>query len=107
MLTARFGVKPIQCYSLAGLTEMQRVLDDIAENPGLVRHLVLSSDVTGVFNTAGAEVVSRLEFSRQIAETFGLDASLMDGRTLQAGAVGAVKHCEHAISLARKVMEVG
>ncbi len=34
-----------------------------------------------------------------------LDASVMDGRTLQAGAVGAVKHCEHAISLARKVME--
>jgi beta-aspartyl-peptidase (threonine type) len=34
-----------------------------------------------------------------------LDASVMDGRTLQAGAVGAVKHYEHAISLARKVME--
>lgn len=34
-----------------------------------------------------------------------LDASIMDGRTLQAGAVGAVKHYEHAISLARKVME--
>src|SRR5574342_747043 len=34
-----------------------------------------------------------------------LDASVMDGRTLQAGAVGAVKHYEHPISLARKVME--
>lgn len=34
-----------------------------------------------------------------------LDASIMDGRTLLAGAVGAVKNCEHAISLARKVME--
>jgi beta-aspartyl-peptidase (threonine type) len=29
----------------------------------------------------------------------------MDGLTLQAGAVGAVRNCEHAISLARKVME--
>jgi len=53
MLRVRTFVKPIQCYSLAGLTEMQRVLDDIAENPGLVRHLVLSSDVTGVFNFGG------------------------------------------------------
>ena len=53
MLRVRTCVKPIQCYSLAGLTEMQRVLDDIASNPGLVRHLVLSSDVTGVFNFGG------------------------------------------------------
>jgi beta-aspartyl-peptidase (threonine type) len=34
-----------------------------------------------------------------------VDASIMDGGTLQAGAVGAVRHCLHAISLARKVME--
>ena len=53
MLRVRTCVKPIQCYSLAGLTEMQRVLDDIAAAPGLVRHLVLSSDVTGVFNFGG------------------------------------------------------
>ncbi len=53
MLRVRTCVKPIQCYSLAGLTEMQRVLDDIGENPGLVHHLVLSSDVTGVFNFGG------------------------------------------------------
>jgi len=53
MLRVRTCVKPIQCYSLAGLSEMQRVLDDIADNPRLVRHLVLSSDVTGVFNFGG------------------------------------------------------
>jgi len=52
-LRVRTFVKPIQCYSLAGLGEMQRVLDDIAASPGLVRHLVLTSDVAGVFNFGG------------------------------------------------------
>lgn len=52
-LRVRTCVKPIQCYSLAGLTEMQRVLDDISHSPGLVRHLVLTSDVEGVFNFGG------------------------------------------------------
>jgi DSF synthase len=53
LLRVRTCVTPIQCYSLAGLAEMQRVLDDIGANPGLVRHLVVSSDVTGVFNFGG------------------------------------------------------
>jgi len=53
MLRVRTCVTPIQCYSLAGLAEMQRVLDDISANPGLVRHLVVSSDVAGVFNFGG------------------------------------------------------
>ncbi len=34
-----------------------------------------------------------------------LDASIMDGRNLAAGTVGAVKGYEHPISIARKVME--
>lgn len=34
-----------------------------------------------------------------------LDASIMDGATRRAGAVGAVRRCEHPISLARRVME--
>ena len=53
LLRVRTCVKPIQCYSLSGIAEMQRVLDDISANPNLVRHLVLTSDVTGVFNFGG------------------------------------------------------
>jgi beta-aspartyl-peptidase (threonine type) len=35
-----------------------------------------------------------------------LDASIMDGRSLQAGSVGAIKNYPHPIDIARKVMEV-
>ena len=52
-LRVRTCVKPIQCYSLAAMGELQRVLSDIAENPGLVKHFVLTSDVPGVFNFGG------------------------------------------------------
>jgi DSF synthase len=52
-LRMRTCVRPIQCYSLAAMTEMQRVLQDITETPGMVQHFVLSSDVAGVFNFGG------------------------------------------------------
>jgi DSF synthase len=52
-LRVRTCVKPIQCYSLAGLDEMHQVCADIQAHRGLVRHLVLSSDVQGVFNFGG------------------------------------------------------
>jgi DSF synthase len=53
MLRLRTCVKPIQCYSLAAMAELQRVLLDIEQSPGLVRHFVMTSDVSGVFNFGG------------------------------------------------------
>jgi len=53
MLRVRTRVRPIQCYSLAAMGELQRMLGDITDNPGLVRHFVLSSDVPKVFNFGG------------------------------------------------------
>jgi DSF synthase len=53
MLTMRIGVKPIQCFSLAALGELQQIFNDISANPGLVRHFVMASDVEGVFNFGG------------------------------------------------------
>lgn len=52
-LRLRTCVKPIQCYSLAAMAELQRVFADIAECPGLVKHYVMTSDVPGVFNFGG------------------------------------------------------
>ena len=53
MLRVRTCVKPVQCYSLAAMSELQQMLNDVAANPGLVRHFVMTSDVPGVFNFGG------------------------------------------------------
>lgn len=53
MLTARICVKPIQCYSLAAMGELQQVFSDISANPGLVRHFVMASGIPNVFNFGG------------------------------------------------------
>jgi DSF synthase len=53
LLRARMQVRPIQCYSLAAMGELQQVFDDLSANPGLARHFVLSSDVPKVFNFGG------------------------------------------------------
>lgn len=53
VLRVRTCVKPIQCYSLAAMAELQQMLDDITANRGLVRHFVMTSDVPRVFNFGG------------------------------------------------------
>lgn len=53
LLRVRTCVRPIQCYSLSAMAELQLLLSDIAAQPGLVRHFVMTSDVPGVFNFGG------------------------------------------------------
>jgi DSF synthase len=53
LLRVRTCVKPIQCYSLAAMSELQQMLSDISAAPGLVRHFVMTSDVPRVFNFGG------------------------------------------------------
>lgn len=53
LLRVRTCVKPIQCYSLAAMSELQTMLGDITANKGLVRHFVMTSDVPQVFNFGG------------------------------------------------------
>jgi DSF synthase len=53
LLRVRTCVRPIQCYSLAAMSELQQMLSDITANPGLVRHFVMTSDVPRVFNFGG------------------------------------------------------
>lgn len=53
MLRLSMNVRPIQCYSLSVMDELQRVFDDITQNPGLVHHYAMTSDVPGVFNFGG------------------------------------------------------
>ncbi len=53
MLRIRMCVLPVQCFSLSCLAELAQVREDINCNPGLVRHLVMTSDVPDVFNFGG------------------------------------------------------
>lgn len=61
-----------------------RIVEDQIGSPTLAENLaemvlaLARSGENGLFNTAGADVLSRLDFSRQIATTFGLDSGLMD-----------------------------
>ncbi len=53
LLRLRMGIKPIQCFSLSAMAELQQTFADITANAGLVRHFVMSSDVPKVYNFGG------------------------------------------------------
>ena len=53
LVRVKTRIRPIQCYSLAVMAELHQLLTDISASSGLVKHLVLSSDIPGVFNFGG------------------------------------------------------
>ncbi len=54
LLRVRTCVKPIQCYSLAAMGELQqRASPTSRPTPGSCKHFVMTSDVPGVFNFGG------------------------------------------------------
>lgn len=82
-----------------GITEAMRVLKDGGSAMDAVEAGVRLVESNPDDQTVGYSGLPNL-----VGEV-ELDASVMDGLTLRAGAVGAVRNFEHAISLARKVME--
>lgn len=53
LVRVKVRVQPIQCYSLAVMAEMHQVFMDISTSSGYVKHLVMTSDIPGVFNFGG------------------------------------------------------
>lgn len=53
LVRVKVRVQPIQCYSLAVMAEMHQVFTDISTSSGYVKHLVMTSDIPGVFNFGG------------------------------------------------------
>lgn len=82
-----------------GITEAMRVLKDGGSAMDAVEAGVRLVESNPDDQTVGYSGLPNL-----VGEV-ELDASVMDGSTLRAGAVGAVRNYEHAISVARKVME--
>ena len=87
---------------LSALDDALRVGYDILKNNGTalnaVEAAVISLEDCPLFNAGKGSVFSS-------AGTNELDASIMDGKSLKAGAVTAVKNVKNPITLARKIME--
>jgi len=84
------------------LTEALTLGHEILKNGGssldAVEQVIILLEDSPLFNAGKGAVFTN-------AGTVELDASIMEGKTLQAGAVAAVKHAKNPISLARLVME--
>jgi L-asparaginase / beta-aspartyl-peptidase len=84
------------------LLEALNAGNEILQNDGssldAVEHVITILEDSPIFN-AGKGAVFTHEGTNE------LDASIMDGKTLKAGAIAAVKHIKNPISLARLVME--
>lgn len=84
------------------LTEALTLGHEILKNGGgsldAVEQVIILLEDSPLFNAGKGAVFTN-------AGTVELDASIMEGKTLQAGAAAAVKHVKNPISLARLVME--
>ncbi len=84
------------------LTEALTLGHEILKNGGssldAVEQVIILLEDSPLFNAGKGAVFTN-------AGTVELDASIMEGKTLQAGAVAAVKHVKNPVSLARLVME--
>src|SRR5207244_12637354 len=84
----------LECALAAGYEVVERGGASLDANEAAVR--VLEDDPH--FNAGRGSVFTS-------AGTNEMDASIMDGKTLKAGAVGSVQHVKNPINLARLVME--
>lgn len=84
----------------AALRSGQRVLEQGGSALDAVSEAVFSMEECPLFNAGRGAVFTQ-------AGTHELDASIMDGRTLAAGAVACVKSLRNPILAARRVMEDG
>ena len=75
-----------------------KILKDGGSSLDAVESAIRTMEDNPLFNAGKGAVFTN-------AGTNELDSSIMDGRTLQAGAVAGVKHIKNPISLARLVME--
>lgn len=82
----------------AALQLGQDMLEEDAEALDVVEAVIRQLENDPLFNAGKGAVMTN-------AETFELDASIMDGRDLSAGAVAGVTTVRHPITLARKVKQ--